>query len=50
MRIYLPIEIAEPSLFVQRPHSVQKVPTLMLVIGLLEHQVEPAIHVFAIYD
>ena len=50
MRIYLLIEIAELSLFVQRPHSVQKVPSLMLVIRLLVHQVEPAIQVLAICD
>ena len=48
MRIYLLIEIAELSLFVQRPHSVQKVPRLMLVIRLLVHQVEPAVQVLAI--
>ena len=50
VRIYLLIEIAELSLFVQRPHSVQHVPSLMLVIRLLIHQVEPAVLVFAIYD
>ena len=50
MRIYLLIEIAKLSIFVQRPHSVQKVPSLMLVIRLLVHQVEPAVLVFAIYD